>query len=64
MIDSIVAEGDEAIANKEKLDETLPIEKEVSMSLKVKKVMPLDTTMYSCCYVGLLKANKKKYRLT
>ena len=50
--------------NQAKLDELLPIEKEVSMSLKAKKTMALDNTIYTCTYVALFKTNKKKYRLT
>lgn len=64
IVESIVADGDDGVKDQAKLDELLPIDKEVSVSLKVKKVMPLDSTIYSCTYVSLIKSNKKKYRLT
>ena len=64
IVETIVAEGDDGVKDQAKLDELLPIDKEVSVSLKPKKIMALDSTIYSCSYVALLKSNKKKYRMT
>lgn len=64
MIDNIVAEGDEALKDQAKLNETLPVDKEMSMSMKVQKTMAIDTTIYTASYVSLLKKNKKEYKMT
>lgn len=64
MIDEMALQGEDAKMDQEKLNQSLPVEKEVSVSLKNKKVMALDNTIYSCSYVALIKSNKKKYRLT
>lgn len=46
------------------LDQQLPVDKEVSMSIKAKKTMAIDGDIYSATYVSLIKSNKNKYRLT
>ena len=47
-----------------KIDEQMPIDKEMSMSVKAKKVMALDGDIFSATYVSLIKKNKNQYRLT
>lgn len=64
MIDEIAESGEEALLDKEKVEETLPVDTEMSLAIKAKKVMEIDSTITSAAYVSLIKSNKKKYRLT
>jgi hypothetical protein len=65
MIDDIVKEGDEGIRNSTIVEEKLPYDYEVEQSIKMKKkVMAIDSTIYTATYVGLMKTNKKQYKLT
>lgn len=64
MIEQLVNEGDDAIQDEKKVSDALPIDKEMSMSVKQKKVMPLAASIYTATFVGLIRSNKKKYRLT
>lgn len=60
MIDDIVKEGDEGIRNSTVVEEKMPLDNEVEQSIKMKKkVMAIDSTIYTATYVGLMKANKK-----
>lgn len=34
------------------------------MSIKEKKAMPIDATIYTATYVSLIKSNKHKYKMT
>lgn len=42
MIENIVDAGEDAIQDEDKLRESLPVEKEMSMKIKMKKVLPID----------------------
>lgn len=64
MIEDIVKEGDEAIQDEARINQQLNIGNEEMPSIKQKKVMAIDSTILSATYVGLMKSNKKKYRLT
>jgi len=58
-------EGAEGYENKVKyIEEQLPIDKEMSMSIKSKKSMAIDSTIYTATYVSLIKSNKHKYKMT
>lgn len=47
-----------------KIEEQLPIEKEMSVSIKEKKSLTIDATIYSATYVSLIKSNKHKHKMT
>lgn len=47
-----------------KIEEQLPIEKEMSVSIKEKKSLAIDATIYSATYVSLIKSNKHKHKMT
>ena len=64
IVEQIVEDGQELENKVQQIEEQLPIDKEVSMSIKAKKTMAIDSTIYTATYVSLIKSNKKQYKLT
>lgn len=46
------------------VEEKLPVDKELSLTVKAQKSYAIDATIYSATYVSLIKSNKHKYVMT
>jgi len=62
MVENIVAE--EFVDDSVKVRETIILDKGADASVKKHKVFTIDGTIYSATYFSLIKANKKKYKMT